>query len=220
MLTSQNSSSPADILQLFQNKHKLGTQAKDHTTPSQNPTAVFLFASSASINMASEKKTEADRKAELKAMAERRAKVLAEIGHTCPQMRDEKFRAQQIAESKQNALGLLYDKGLNDSNKTTGAGFVAWFIERDLWMRLRDGIPFPGDIALPKPRNGPPSGDLVHYQQRRLAIEAQKARAEQSESAVPAPTSESELPLSIWVKKSTRDTVKLTRPAATPPPQE
>ena len=154
----------------------------------------------------------------------RRKKVIQALRTSHSEMRDDKFRAKELALSTQNALDTLWDKGLNDPSRTSGSNFVEWWIDRDLWARMRGGrFPYPR----PEQFGSPGSSKLVDYQRERLAKlatekaaaekaaaekaandtaakeAADKARGAQSGSAPPAlaPTSKFDLHLPIWEER-------------------
>ncbi len=108
----------------------------------------------------------------------RRKKVIQALRTSHSEMRDDKFRAKELALSTQNALDTLWDKGLNDPSRTSGSNFVEWWIDRDLWARMRGGrFPYPR----PEQFGSPGSSKLVDYQRERLAkLATEKAAAEKA----------------------------------------
>lgn len=119
--------------------------------------------------------TRADREKSVEEMRIRREEVIARLQAIDSEMRVDKFLAKQLAESTQNALGMLFDKGLNSPSTTSSANFVEWCIDLDLWQRLQAGCRFP----YPTPDQGVPPGSskLVQYQRERLAKRAKEEDA-------------------------------------------
>ena len=76
--------------------------------------------------------TRADREKSVEEMRIRREEVIARLQAIDSEMRVDKFLAKQLAESTQNALGMLFDKGLNSPSTTSSANFVEWCIDLDL----------------------------------------------------------------------------------------
>ena len=121
--------------------------------------------------------TRADREKSVEEMRIRLEEVIARLLAIDSEMRVDKFLAKQLAESTQNALGMLFDKGLNSPSTTSSANFVEWCIDLDLWQRLQAGGRFP----YPTPDQGVPPGSskLVQYQRERLAKRAKEEDAEE-----------------------------------------